>query len=144
MENLFNPFILAIVSFLILQLLFMTIGKNYFSDEKMEKLSVASHPNLYVLIISVVFSLGGLGTIFGFIDSKKSNAECTGFGNQNCIDKVRSNLTSSGKQILNESYLDNGIFKITSLDPNRGITFNSIISTDCNCRITNVEISAIE
>lgn len=74
-------------------------------------------------------------------NSKKS---CVGFGNQDCISQVRLNLTNSGKQILNESYLGDGVFKITSLDPSRGITFNSTITTDCNCQLINVKISDIE
>jgi hypothetical protein len=36
------------------------------------------------------------------------------------------------------------VFKITSLDPSRGITFNSTITTDCNCQLINVKISDIE
>jgi len=73
---------------------------------------------------------------------KNKSIEC--IGNQNCIDKVRLNFTSSGKQILNESYLGNGKFKITGLDPIRGITFNSTISTDCKCNLTDVKISDIQ
>ena len=74
-------------------------------------------------------------------DNNKSS-KC--IGNESCIDKVRSNFTSSGKQILNENYLGNGKFKITALDPRRGITFNSTVSTDCKCNLTDVKVSDIQ
>ena len=67
--------------------------------------------------------------------------DCSGFGNQNCINKVRDNFTNSGKQILGEEYLNNGQFGISFLDPSIGQTFNSKVSTDCNCNIINVQVS---
>ena len=78
------------------------------------------------------------------INTIKSDPTKLCFGNESCIDNIRINFTNSGKQILNESYLNNGIFKITGLDPSKGVTFNSTISTDCNCKLINVRISDIQ
>ena len=62
-------------------------------------------------------------------ENVENNSKPVCIGNQDCIDKVRSNFTSSGKQILNEFYLGDSVFKITGLDPSKGVTFNSTIST---------------
>lgn len=74
---------------------------------------------------------------------KRDNTKigCSGFGNQSCINKVRDNFTKSGKQILGEEYFNNGQFGISFLDPSVGQVFNSKVSTDCNCNVTNVQIS---
>jgi uncharacterized protein (DUF2147 family) len=71
-----------------------------------------------------------------------SKTEC--IGNQSCITEVRSNFTSTNKTILNESYEGDGKFKITALDPQRGVTFNATVKTDCNCTILDVQISDVE
>jgi hypothetical protein len=71
-------------------------------------------------------------------EPKKSNP-C--YGDENCIGKVRSNFESTGKQILGEQYLGDGKFGISFLDANRGESYNADISTDCNCAITNFNVS---
>lgn len=95
--------------------------------------------------------LFGLIGIFVYLNNKNSsenslhtedNSNCV--GNEKCIDKIRLNYTSSGKQILNESYLGNGIFKITVLDPSRGVTFNSDVTTDCNCKLKDIKITDVQ
>lgn len=97
-----------------------------------------------ILLISIVF--------FFYINNRKNNdsnylqknenkQSC--IGNENCIDKVRFNFTNSGKQILNETYNGNGVFTITGLDPSKGVTFNSTVTTDCNCELINVKTSDI-
>jgi len=79
-------------------------------------------------------------------ESSSSNetekTEC--IGDQNCISEVRNNFTNTNKTILNESYEGEGIFKITALDPQRGVTFNATVKTDCNCTVLDVQISDIE
>ena len=74
-------------------------------------------------------------------ESNKSKQGCVGFGNEGCIDKVRDNFNLTGKKILGEEYLGNGQFGISFLDPNRGKTYNSKVSTDCNCKILDVNVS---
>lgn len=69
---------------------------------------------------------------------------CMGNGNRGCIEKVRSNLTKTGKVIVEEEYLDNGIFGISFLDPNAGEVYYATVSTDCNCAITNAKVSPLE
>jgi hypothetical protein len=71
----------------------------------------------------------------------KKSQDCAGFGNKSCIDKVRENFNNTGKSILEEQYLGNGQFGISFLDPSRGQTYNAKVSTDCNCKILNVNIS---
>ncbi len=69
------------------------------------------------------------------------NTNC--IGNRDCINSVINNFYSTNKTILNESYEGDGRFKITALDPIRGVTFNAFVSTDCNCNITKVNISDV-
>jgi len=76
------------------------------------------------------------------VKSQSQSSNC--IGNRDCINSVRNNFTSTNKTILNESYEGDGRFKITALDPSRGVTFNAFVSTDCNCNITNVNISDID
>jgi len=66
---------------------------------------------------------------------------CSGLGDESCIDKVRENFVSTGKQILGEEFLGNGIFGISFLDASRGQSYNAKVATDCNCKILNVNIS---
>jgi len=75
--------------------------------------------------------------------SNSEKSGCVGFGNESCIDRVRENFTNTGKQILGEEYLDNGQFGISFLDPSRGQTYNSKVSTDCNCKIINVSVQVM-
>ena len=75
------------------------------------------------------------------IDTKNNEIGCSGFGDESCIDEVRENFTNTGKQILGEEYLDNGQFGISFLDATRGQAYNSKVSTDCNCKVINVDIS---
>ncbi len=95
------------------------------------------------------FILLGLVGIFIYItnndsnNSQKNENKQSCIGNENCIDKVRFYFTNSGKQILNESYNGNGVFTITGLDPSKGVTFNSTVTTDCNCQLIDVKISDI-
>jgi hypothetical protein len=74
--------------------------------------------------------------------NKNEKSEC--IGDRNCIEKVRNNFTSTNKTILNESYEGDGIFKIAALDPQRGVTFNATVKTDCNCTILDVKISDVD
>ena len=71
-------------------------------------------------------------------DSSNSNP-C--YGNENCIAKVRNNFKNTGKQILGEQYLGDGKFGISFLDASRGEAYNAYVSTDCNCNVTNVNVS---
>jgi len=75
----------------------------------------------------------------GSNSSKSNSTSC--IGNQGCISNVRTNFRSSGKQILGEEYLGNGIFGISFLDPQRGEAYNAKVYTDCNCGIKNVSVS---
>lgn len=77
-------------------------------------------------------------------NSSKAVEKTECIGNQSCITNVRSNFTSTNKTILNESFEGNGVFKITALDPQRGVTFNATVKTDCNCTVLDVQISDVE
>lgn len=74
--------------------------------------------------------------------NETQKTEC--IGDQNCISDVRNNFTNTNKTILNESYEGEGIFIITALDPQRGVTFNATVKTDCNCTVLDVQISDVE
>lgn len=64
-------------------------------------------------------------------------------GDRSCISKVRENFNNSGKQILGEEYLENGKFGISFLDPSRGEAYNAVVTTDCNCGLTDVDVSVM-
>ena len=102
------------------------------------------------IIISNIIGFAGMYTFVYFHDfsSNSSNLEakgCTGVGNQSCIDKVRQNFNNTGKTILGEEYLDNGRFGISFLDAQYpSAAYNARIYTDCNCNITNVDVSTVK
>jgi hypothetical protein len=121
--------------YLIILLVKHLIMKNYFQNNKTSILVITG-----ILLVFALFYFYS-----GNNKSKKNynvNNNCT--GNANCINRIRENFNSTNKVILNESYEGNGKFKITALDSKRGVTFNAFISTDCNCEITNTDISDVE
>jgi hypothetical protein len=69
---------------------------------------------------------------------KNKDQGCVGFGNESCLDKVRERFT--GKNILSEKYLGDGQFGISFLDASRGESYNAKVSTDCNCKILNLDV----
>lgn len=69
--------------------------------------------------------------------------DCTGFGNQGCIEKIRSNFGNTGKNILEERYLGDGRFSISFMDSQYPGAYTARISTDCNCNITSTNVSTI-
>lgn len=68
---------------------------------------------------------------------------CSGFGNEGCINEVREHFGKTSVRILGEQYLGDGIFGISFLDPLMGESYNSRVSTDCNCKVLNVDISVM-
>ena len=78
-------------------------------------------------------------------DEKSASNEqltpCSGLGTDVCIDKVRLNFENTGKTILGEEYLGNGNFGISFIDRNKPGSYSARVSTDCECGITNVQVS---
>lgn len=70
----------------------------------------------------------------------KKDIGCVGQGDENCIEKVREHFGKTSVRILGEKYLGNGLFGISFLDPLMGESYNSEVSTDCNCVVLNVSI----
>jgi uncharacterized protein (DUF2147 family) len=117
------------------------------SLKNMKKKQITSLIHAFFIIALTLISCGNNTTESNASDSNSSNqttekTDC--IGNQSCISNVRSNFTSTNKTILNESYEGDGKFKITALDPQRGVTFNATVKTDCNCAVLDVQISDIE
>jgi hypothetical protein len=84
------------------------------------------------------------GTTKNLAKNQEHNSEqCIGVGSEICIDKVRLNFENTNKTILGEEYLGNGQFGFTFIDPNHPGAFTAKINTDCNCAITNVQVSPI-
>lgn len=111
----------------------------YFHMEKSKK----KWYKLWWVWLIILFTLGKI-----IRDPKKSNlsssvssisSSC--IGNQGCINNVRLNFENSGKQILGEEYLGDGLFGISFLDARRGVSANAKVTTDCNCNIINVDVS---
>ncbi len=72
----------------------------------------------------------------------KKEKKCV--GSKNCITSVRRNFVNTGKQILGEEYLGEGQFGISFMDISKGSsynTFNSVVTTDCDCNIINVVVN---
>ena len=101
-----------------------------------------------ILLVTVLTSCGGSSSnepaeknkveIESQPEVKNKEQGCVGFGNESCIDKVRERFT--GKNILGEQYLGDGQFGISFLDASRGESYNAKVSTDCNCKILNVNV----
>lgn len=68
---------------------------------------------------------------------------CEGNGTEGCIDKVRAVFSNTGKSILGEEYLGDGVFGISFLDPSRGESFNAKVYTNCKCEIINTQVSVM-
>lgn len=68
---------------------------------------------------------------------------CSGFGNEGCINEVREHFGKTSVRILGEQYLGDGVFGISFLDPLMGESYNSRVTTDCNCKVLNVDISVM-
>ena len=74
-------------------------------------------------------------------NSIKNESRC--YGDENCITKIRDNFNNSGKMILGEEYLGKGKFGISFMDSRYAGAYNATIITDCNCELTNVDISPV-
>ena len=143
-----NPYVLVIASFLIIQLLFFTLGRNFFSIEKWQKKSVFVHPNLYVVILFLSLPFLGVNKIFKNINSNQKNvsqevSNC-GPGDASCQSNVESHINGiDGVEVNFISYIQNndgtpsGKFRVGILKQDeRGINqFSATISTDCNCNV---------
>lgn len=64
-------------------------------------------------------------------------------GNRGCISAVRDRFKNTGKSILGEEYLEDGKFGISFMDGQHPGAYNAVVFTDCNCNITNVDVSTI-
>jgi hypothetical protein len=69
--------------------------------------------------------------------------DCTGTGNEGCISMIRKQLAKTGKNILGEQYLGNGIFGISFMDSQHPGVYDATISTDCNCNIIDTKVKAV-
>lgn len=109
-----------------------------------------------LIIYLIIFTLGicgyiiinnldiKIGTTKNLAKNQQNNSEqCIGVGSEICIDKVRLNFENTNKTILGEEYLGNGEFGFTFIDRNHPGAFTAKINTDCNCSITNVQVSTI-
>ena len=106
---------------------------------------VAFTITLFILYLIPILKKSNFNTKKNKVNTEENvpNKGCVGFGDESCIDRVRENFTNTGKQILGEEYLDNGQFGISFLDPSRGQTYNSKVSTDCDCKIINVSVQVM-
>lgn len=103
-----------------------------------------------VLILSVILIAheNNQKNISSTTNNKSNNStsdvnNCVGVGNQSCIDRVRQNFTNTGKTILGEEYLGDGRFGISFMDRQYPGAYNATISTDCNCNVTNSNVTTV-
>lgn len=104
----------------------------------------------WIIAISILLVLGLIGQ---FSETKNNSSSSTNssrnnnsqscIGDQGCISKVRENFTNTGKTILGEEYIGNGKFGISFMDSQHPGAFNATVTTDCNCNVTNVNVSTI-
>lgn len=97
-------------------------------------------------IISGVFALAvianaGKDESTAVYNSNKSNG-CTGNGSKNCISEIRQRFQSTGKEIIGEQYVGDGIFQVQFIEYGRG-TYNAYIRTDCDCEIANINVTSL-
>lgn len=95
----------------------------------------------YLLFISIILYSCNRKSSSNNNSSSTESISCV--GDKGCITKVRQNFNNTGKRILGEEYLENGKFGISFLDPNRGETYNAVVTTDCNCGLTDVDVSVM-
>ena len=98
--------------------------------------------SLIILALFLFFAENGDKSKMGSSDMDSNDKENC-IGNQECISKVRTHFSNTGKTILGEQYLGNGRFGISFIDSEHPDAFNATINTDCNCEITNVDVSNI-
>ncbi len=103
---------------------------------------------MFIVVSSFYYMSSNLGLKIYKIEKVKNEQQnatyqCAGFGTESCIDKVRLNFENTNKTILGEEYLGNGQFGFTFIDRNHPGAFTAKINTDCNCTITNVQVSII-
>lgn len=115
------------------------LAKSFFELTNMNFRMLSKSSVIYfILFIAITVLIGG------FSKNKNSIAsDCTGAGNENCIESVRTSLTNTGKTILGEQYLGNGRFGVSFMDSQHPGAYNATISTDCKCNITNSNVSTI-
>lgn len=132
------------IVFLIIHVLVFTISKNEISGTNQinfGNLPIASRAIIGIgilLFISIVLYSSRASSAHE-VNSKN----CVGVGNEGCISKVRERFSNTGKNILGEEYLGNGTFGISFMDTQHPGAFKAKVFTDCNCNITNVDISTI-
>ena len=74
--------------------------------------------------------------------SKSQNSNqvgCSGNGNQNCINQIRSQFRGANKDIVSEQYEGDGIFNIQFIEYGAG-AYNAYIRMDCNCEIAHINV----
>jgi hypothetical protein len=103
---------------------------------------------LFFLVLGVLYLIlpthsNTLKTTEKSIIGNEKSAECTGPGNENCINNVRKRFNDVGQTIIGEVHKGNGEFEITFMDRNRPGAYISNISTNCDCVISNVSVSTI-
>ena len=115
------------------------LAKSFYSLSNMNfKMLSKSSVFYFISFIAITLFFGGF--------SKNNNSiasDCTGAGNENCIESVRTSLTNTGKTILGEQYLGNGRFGVSFMDSQHPGAYNATISTDCKCNITSSNVSTI-
>ena len=98
---------------------------------------------LILLLAMSSFLFIGCGNKKSEDTSKSEEASaCSGNGDSSCINKIRSNFKSSGKDIISEQYEGDGIFQIQFIEYGKG-TFNAYIRTDCECEIAHLNITRL-
>ena len=112
------------------------------------KLKYCKKASSKLSLISLTLIAGiSVSTLASCNKSKATEVEqdspCSGLGNDTCIEKVRLNFENTNKTILGEVNLGNGQFEISFIDRNRTGAYSAQVSTDCNCTITNVQVSTL-
>jgi hypothetical protein len=137
-ENLRIIFVILLAAYFLICLISFIYKIYVFASHRLTKKQVATS-TLSILSVAVLIWL--------IEDRSKSNNnsnhECTTNGTRACIDQVRSHFTKTGKTILGEEYLNNGIFGITFMDSEHPGAFTARVYTDCKCNITNADVNTI-
>jgi len=64
------------------------------------------------------------------------------YGDISCIDNIRVVFRNTGKDVLGEQYIGDGLFEIQFIEYGKG-TFNASVLVDCECNISAAELTVL-
>lgn len=109
------------------------------------KYSSSAFVSFLITIPFKSFSIAIICTLFwvscNSITTKKTSDTCD-YGDRSCIEDIRVKFKNTGKDIVGEQYIGDGIFEIQFIEYGRG-TFNASVIVDCECNISSTKVTRL-